>query len=170
MERSETEGGLLARMNYNSWVALGTIVLGAGIWFMVPYHVDEPPVFFGMQNEGLSPKLFPQIAAVGFVVTGIFYFLTSFRIDDENGFAALPPGAYFNMAVVLVLMILYIVFLRPVGFVVSSGLTALAIALFYGSRHIPALLIVSAGMPLLIYFMFTRLLGVSLPPFPWIAL
>lgn len=171
MTQDETgRAGFLSRMTINSWLALALIVLGVAIWLLIPYQVDEPPTFFGRSSAGISPALFPQIAAIGFVIVGIVYFLSSAKMTVVNGFKELPASAYLNLGVVLAVMIIYVVLLRPLGYAISSGLAALTIALYYGSRNIFAIALVGVVAPLAIYFLFTRYLAVSLPPFPWSSL
>jgi hypothetical protein len=157
----------LARFNFNSAVALGVIAFGVAIWLLVPYQVPDPPRLFGMGSGGLSAKLFPRIVALLLIVTGVYYFVASFRLREENTLAYLTLGAYGNLAVILALMIAYVVMLRPVGFVTSSLVVAAAISLYYGSRSIIGIFIVSVVAPLAIYNLFTRYLSVSLPQSPW---
>lgn len=165
---------LKSLVDVNAWntdtcIAAFTILLGVVIWLLIPHQVDQPRAFFGQINQGMSPSLFPQFAAAGFVIIGGLYLLFSFEMDSHNGFADLNMQDYVGIATVLVFMTAYAVLLQPLGFVISSGLTALAIALFYGSRNIIGITIVALVAPLLIYFMFTRLLSVSLPAFPWVS-
>ncbi len=157
----------LKAWNMDSCIAAAVILLGVVIWVLIPYQVDEPPAFLRQIHAGMSPSLFPRLAALGFVIIGVLYLLTSFDMNSENGFAELTRQDYAEIALVLVLMTAYVTLLQPLGFVVSSALSAVAIALLYGSRNVIGIGIVALIAPLLIYFMFTRLLNVSLPAFPW---
>jgi hypothetical protein len=56
---------------------------------------------------------------------------------------------------------------EPLGFVVSSMLVAGTLTTFYGNRNILVGILVSFGAPLGIYYVFTRLLKVSLPECPF---
>jgi putative tricarboxylic transport membrane protein len=164
---SRRPGSLFARWNFNTGVALGCIALGAAIWLLVPSQVDEPLVLFGQSSSGMSPKLFPRIAAVGFMLIGALYLLASFRMEERSTFRDLPWGAYVNLAVVLVAMVGYVALLRPLGYALSSALVATGISLYYGSRSVVGIAIVGVVAPLAIFYLFTRGLSVSLPPFPW---
>lgn len=155
--------------NADTWLAISTIMLGLAIWLLVPHQVDEPPSFFGQTNAGLDPKLFPQIAAAGFVIIGILYLVASFRMPGENHFRGLNSQTVVSLGIVLMIMIAYVALLRPLGFVISSGLVGLAVALLYGSRNIIGIFSVSIVAPVSIYLMFTRLLSVSLPPIPGVG-
>ncbi|MDZ5696627.1 tripartite tricarboxylate transporter TctB family protein [Chelativorans sp. M5D2P16] len=160
-------GGRPLRASYNTVVALGCIALGVAVWLMIPYQVQEPPAIFGQNSSGISPTLFPRIAAIGFILIGALYFVASLRMNEPNPFRELPALAYGNLAVVLVAMVLYVALLRPLGYALSSALVASAISLYYGSRNVFGIAFVGVVAPLAIYYLFTRMLTVSLPPFPW---
>lgn len=155
------------RANFNTVIALGAVVFGALIFFLTPYQVAEPPTLFGRSTSGISPQLFPRIAGAGFMIFGGVLAPASLRMHETNTFAELPLGGYVNVAVVVVIMLTYVTLLRPVGFVVSSAFAATAISLYYGSRSIFGIGFVGLAAPLTIYLLFTRMLGVSLPGFPW---
>ena len=167
MTKGDDADGLLAKLNINSGVALGCIALGISIWVLIPYQVEEPPAFFGQSSSGISPKLFPRIAAAGLMVTGIAYLVASLRMNEPNLIRELPGSAYLNVAVALGAMIAYVALLLPLGYALSSALVAISISVFYGSRSLLGIGIVGVGAPLAIYYLFTRVLSVSLPPFPW---
>lgn len=154
-------------LNFNSVLALGCIALGITIWLLVPYQVAEPPSFFGRSSGGISPRMFPRILAVGFVIIGGLYFVASRKMTEVNGFRALSASAYLNVAFILVAMIAYVALLRPIGFVASSIIIATTIAIYYGSRNPVGIAITGIVAPIVIYLLFTRMLSVSLPPFPW---
>jgi hypothetical protein len=64
-------------------------------------------------------------------------------------------------------MVGYVALLRPLGYALSSALVATGISLYYGSRSVVGIAIVGVVAPLAIFYLFTRGLSVSLPPFPW---
>ena len=57
----------------------------------------------------------------------------------------------------------YAMFLEPLGFVLSSALTVGALTFYLGNRNIFILFVVIIGIPVAIFFIFTRALRVSLP-------
>ena len=76
-------------------------------------------------------------------------------------------SAYVNLAVVLAAMLAYVALLRPLGYVATSMGVATAISFYYGSRNLVGIGLTGIAAPLAIYYLFTRFLSVSLPPFPW---
>ncbi len=167
MSDEQARGDSPKRFNFNTVVALGSILLGAAIFVLTPYQVAEPPALFGRSTSGISPQLFPRIAGIGFIVFGAALALVSLRLRETNTFAELPWGSYVNVAVIVAIMLGYVALLRPAGFVASSALAATAISVFYGSRNVFGIAFVGFVAPLTIYLLFTRALGVSLPAFPW---
>ena len=160
-------GGVMARLNFNSAVAIAVMALGILIWVLVPYQVAEPPSFFGRSSVGISPKLFPQLIAIGMIFIGACYFYASLSMQQINGFSGLPVSAYVNLAVVLAAMLAYVALLRPLGYVATSMGVATAISFYYGSRNLVGIGLTGIAAPLAIYYLFTRFLSVSLPPVPW---
>ncbi|GGK35666.1 tripartite tricarboxylate transporter TctB family protein [Salinarimonas ramus] len=150
--------------NIDTLVALGVVALGVGIFVAIPSEIDEPPRLFGLEPTGLSPELFPSLVAGAFVAVGLVYAVASLRMGSTNPFAALPRGAWLNLGVVLAAMIGYVALLRPVGYVGASAAVAAIVSSYYGSRSVVGIALVSIGAPVAIYVLFTRVLGVSLPP------
>jgi putative tricarboxylic transport membrane protein len=153
-------------VNFNTAIALLSIALGLAIWFLIPLQVQEPPRFFGRSSSGLSPKIFPSLVAAGFVVIGAVYFIASLRLREVNHLATLTMQNLINLAVTVVIMVAYVLLLRPIGFVASSVIVATSISLYYGSRDPIGIGIVGLLAPFAIFTLFTRYLSVSLPPFP----
>ena len=88
-------------------------------------------------------------------------------MNEPNGLRELPTSAYVNLAVALAAMIAYVALLLPLGYALSSALVAISISIYYGSRSFLGIATVGIGAPFAIYYLFTRVLSVSLPPLPW---
>lgn len=161
------EGAARWRAGSDTVAALVCVVLGVAILLLIPHQVDEPPAFFGRSSAAMSPKVFPYVAGVGLVAVGLVYAALSLRMPQTAGFGGMEGGAWLNVAFVLVVMLAFITLLRPIGFVAASFLAALSISLYYGSRSVVGIAIVSVVAPVSIYYLFTRALRVSLPSFPW---
>jgi hypothetical protein len=61
----------------------------------------------------------------------------------------------------------YLALVGTIGYVPAVALLVLATALYLGQRLSARLLVVAAGLALLYYLMFVRLLGIPLPPGIW---
>ena len=154
------------RINYNTVTALIFIVFWTVMFFLVPYQIQKPKLFLGRSLMGLQPTLFPQLATLGLIGLNIWYLIISFRLQEKNLFKELKKENLFKVIASLVVFIAYALLFEPLGFVFSSFLVVASLSTYYGNRNIIIGLLVSLGVPLGIYFVFTRLLKVSLPEFP----
>lgn len=155
------------RFNFNTYAAIIFIVLWTVVFFIIPYQIQKPMLFMGRSLMGLKPTLFPRLATLALIGLSIWFLIISFRIDEKNGFKEVAKEGYFRIIVSLVVFVAYALLFDPLGFVVSSMLVAGTLSTFYGNRNILVGILVSVGAPLGIYYVFTRLLKVSLPEFPF---
>jgi hypothetical protein len=154
-------------INYNTVVAIFFLILWTIMFFTIPYQIQKPMLFMGRSLMGLKPTLFPQIATLALIFLNIWYLVISFRIKDKNLFTKVTRQGYFRIIASLVVFCAYALLFEHLGFVLSSVLVAGSLSTFYGNRNILVGILVSVGVPLGIYFVFTRLLKVSLPEFPF---
>ena len=155
------------RFNFNTYAAIIFIVLWTVVFFIIPYQIQKPMLFMGRSLMGLKPTLFPRLATLALIGLSIWFLIISFRIDEKNGFKEVAKEGYFRIIVSLVVFVAYALLFDPLGFVVSSMLVAATLSTFYGNRNILIGILVSFGAPLGIYYVFTRLLKVSLPECPF---
>ena len=155
------------RINFNTVAAIIFIVLWTVIFFIIPYQIQKPMLFMGRSLMGLKPTLFPRLATLTLIGLSIWYLIISLRINEKNLFKEVAKEGYFRIIVSLVSFVAYALLFEPLGFVVSSTLVAGTLTTFYGNRNILIGILVSLGAPLGIYFVFTRLLKVSLPECPF---
>ena len=153
----------LRRFNFNTIAALVFILLGVVMFVIIPHQVDRPTLLFGQAPSGLDPDLFPRLVAGGLILLGLWFAVTSFGIEETNGFAELDVEALVNVGVTLAVFVLYALLLSRIGFIVTSAAVIGALTTFYGNRNIWLGLLFSIGVPVLIFVVFTRVLLVSLP-------
>lgn len=155
------------RFNFNTVAAIIFIVLWTVVFFIIPYQIQKPMLFMGRSLMGLKPTLFPRLATLTLIGLSIWYLIISFRLNEKNRFKDVVQGGYFRIFVSLAVFAAYAFLFEPLGFVVSSMLVAATLSTFYGNRNIWIGILVSFGAPLGIYYVFTRLLKVSLPECPF---
>ena len=155
------------RINFNTSAAIAFIVLWTVVFFIIPYQIQKPMLFMGRSLMGLKPTLFPRLATLALIGLSIWYLIISFRIDENNHFKEVAKEGYFRIIVSLVVFVAYALLFEPLGFVVSSILVAGTLSTFYGNRNVLVGILISFGAPLGIYYVFTRLLKVSLPECPF---
>ena len=155
------------RINFNTVCAMVFIILWTIMFLITPDQIAKPKLFMGRALMGLKPTLFPRLATLGLIVLSIWYLLISFKIDEKNLFKEVKKHLYFRVVASLVVFLAYALLFEPLGFVLSSILVTGTLSTYYGNRNILVGIVVSFGVPLGIYYVFTRLLKVSLPECPF---
>jgi putative tricarboxylic transport membrane protein len=165
-ENSTRDESWRRNFNYNTVTAIVFLILWTIMFFAIPYQIQKPMLFMGRSLMGLKPTLFPQIATLALIFLNIWYLVISFRIKDKNLFTEVTRQGYFRVIASLVVFCAYALLFEHLGFVLSSILVAGSLSTFYGNRDVLVGALVSVGVPVGIYLVFTRLLKVSLPEFP----
>ncbi|MFQ5841137.1 MAG: tripartite tricarboxylate transporter TctB family protein [Thermodesulfobacteriota bacterium] len=151
------------KINFNTKVAVFFIFFSVAFYVLIPYQIAKPKLFMGRALMGMKPTLFPRLTMLGLLGLSVWYFIHSFSLEEKNLFGVLDRGSLTRVVVTFVILLAYALLLEPLGFVVSSALTAGALTLYLGNRNIFILFLVIIGIPLAIFFIFTRALHVSLP-------
>jgi putative tricarboxylic transport membrane protein len=155
---------------FNSGCALGVIALGVAIWVLTPFQVEKAVPLFGEPASGLDPHLFPRMVAAVFILLGIWYFIRARALDEENLLRKLDREAIFNTLVSLAAFLLFALFLETLGFVIAGALTMFFLSTFYGNGTYWLGAVVSIAVPFGVYNLFTKVLLVFLPEFPFAEL
>lgn len=155
------------RFNFNVGCALGVITLGVVIWLLTPYQVEKAVGLFGQPASGLDPHLFPRIIAIVFVGLGVWYFFRAQTLDEPNMLRRLDREAIVNTVVSLVAFAVFAALMEQVGFVISGAVTMLFLSTYYGNRNYGLGLLVSLAVPFAVFNLFTKVLLVFLPEFPY---
>ncbi len=151
------------RINFNTKVAIFLILFSVAFYVLIPYQIAKPKLFMGRALMGMKPTLFPRLTMIGLLGLSVWYFIQSFNLWEKNLFKELDRKSLTRIVVTFLILGAYALLLEPLGFVVSSALTAGALTLYLGNRNIFILFLVIVGIPLAIFFIFTRALRVSLP-------
>lgn len=124
-------------------------------------------------KEGFSPdgpRFFPLIVAVGLLVLGALFLLsTTLRRDRYLGEKAAAEGAATDWPTtgqVVAILAVYAFLLDPLGYIVATALLFPAAAYVLGSRgrrKVLRNLAIGVVLGVLVFFSFTELLGVRLP-------
>jgi len=154
------------QFNFNT-VAAVVFVAGAIIlYLLIPTQIDKPLIMLGASQSNLSPELFPQMVAASFLILGGWLFLKSFSLDQRNELRDLDREAITNVGITLVVMAAYVYLMVNLGFVLGSAIMIAVLSTYYGNRNYVLTAVVSIFVPMLIFFLFRRVLLTELPPFP----
>ena len=151
------------RINFNTVAAVCLIIFSIVAFILIPYQIEKPQLFMGRSLSNLSPSLFPRVSIIALFIFSVGYFIISFRLKEKNLFKELNRNSYARVLVTYIVFALYAVSLEPLGFILSSALMVSFLMFYYGNRNLIIFFSVLIGAPLAIYYIFTRLLQVSLP-------
>lgn len=155
------------RFNFNFGCAIGVILFGVAIWVLTPYQVEKAVPLFGEPASGLDAHLFPRLIASVFVTLGILYFIKAFALMEDNELLKLNREAIINTVVSFVSLGVFAFVMVPIGFVISGALVMFFLSSFYGNRTWWLGILISTAIPFGIYNLFTKVLLVYLPEFPY---
>ena len=127
-----------------------------------------------VKKAAVQPATFPQIMCIGMMIFTVILLLQSVlklkKADPEDPMmeAAGSINALKNKGVqaallVIVLCIAYAALFEVLGYVLVSTLLAAAIMWLIGKRDVKQVVLVSVLVPLLMWFVFDKLLTVNIP-------
>lgn len=112
-----------------------------------------------------GPRFFPTALGVMWLVLGVLYLASRIRSvaggapDDSTERLAHVK----RLAVLAVLLVVYVYVLYPLGYALSTALFFIGAAAALGSTHHRRDVVVGVLLSLAVYFVFSRMLGISLP-------
>jgi putative tricarboxylic transport membrane protein len=157
-------------LNFNVICGIGFILLGIFIWAITPYQVEKALALFGDSSTGLDPHLFPRLVGVAFFCLGFWYVSKAGFMTEKNLFRNLDKEGVVNSAVSLAAFTAFAALMTVLGFVISSALLIFGLSTFYGNRTYWLGLLVALAVPLTIFNLFTQVMQVFLPAFPFASM
>lgn len=166
-EKKPGRPGWKERINFNVIGAVFFILFSIIFYFLIPSQIEKPKFVMGRTLVDMKPSLFPQVTMVSLLGLSIWYLIQSFQLKENNLFRELPAKRYIKAAVSIGCFLAYAILFDLLGFVVSSMLLLGSLPLYYGYRKVSIYILILTGFPLTLYLLFTRVLKVSLPEFPF---
>lgn len=153
------------KIKYNSEIIGGILfaVLGAVLWFLIPSQIPTK------ETGNITAQTIPSIAiggmclcGIGLLLEGIFARDKKVAIITKETFRTDAFKKSVKSAIFCLFLIAFCFMIKPLGFLISTALLAVAIMLFYGARkwYYYAIPLTMVGV---VYFVFKVLLHVSLP-------
>jgi putative tricarboxylic transport membrane protein len=171
------------RLTTERWLALIIAFLSLIVLFFA-FQVPEPSTFMPV-----GPRLFPVALGAAMLLSALLLFVlpprkaapetaeqaTAEHIDaagiervtqaDEEG-----DLEWRRVLSLIALTFVYVLLFSVLGFILSTVPFIVGAAKILGSRHLLRDSIVAAGVAVGIYFLFTGLLHVGLPPIPFLEI
>ena len=148
------------------------IFIAVGVWALIQtYSFQE------VKNTYVQAAVFPQIMCVGMLIFAVILLIQSIiklMTMDENDPLA-EPAASINFIkdkgvlaalFVMLLCALFIVFFKPLGYVVCGAVLCFVIMVLIGKRNWLQMVLVSILVPLGMWLVFYKVLTVNIPMGP----
>lgn len=154
---------LLSRLSVHAYVALFFLVLAIVFYFLIPYQIDKPKMVFGRNLMDMKPTLFPAIAALCLAAMCVLSIINSYIEPEENPFKDMNWSSFRKIAGLVGILYVFALMFEPIGFLIS-GIIIVGFTSFYlGNRSPIMIAILAFGVPSTVYFVFIKLLKISLP-------
>lgn len=148
------------------------IFIAVGVWALIQtYSFQE------VKNTYVQAAVFPQIMCVGMLIFAVILLIQSIiklMTMDENDPLA-EPAASINFIkdkgvlaalFVMLLCALFVVFFKPLGYVVCGAMLCFVIMVLIGKRNWLQMVLVSILVPLGMWLVFYKVLTVNIPMGP----
>ncbi|MEV0384152.1 tripartite tricarboxylate transporter TctB family protein [Nonomuraea sp. NPDC050643] len=114
----------------------------------------------GSGYQAVGPRAFPLLVGAGLAVVSVFGVVQAFKAG-----AAAPEETHWPSVLLLVgALAAYALILVPVGYWQATTVFFVAVARVLGSRRLVRDVVAGLVLALATYFLFDRLLGITLPP------
>lgn len=148
------------------------IFIAVGVWALIQtYSFQE------VKNTYVQAAVFPQIMCVGMLIFAVILLIQSIiklMTMDENDPLA-EPAASINFIkdkgvlaalFVMLLCALFVVFFKPLGYVICGAVLCFIIMVLIGKRNWLQMVLVSILVPLGMWLVFYKVLTVNIPMGP----
>lgn len=106
------------------------------------------------------PGFFPFTDGVILIALSVIFLFQAWggRVGESHAF-----GNVWGPAIVVITLVLYVAMLETLGYVITTAVLSAVVLKVLDAKPL-ALVLVSLGLAIVSYLLFTRLLGVMLPP------
>lgn len=148
------------------------IFIAVGVWALIQtYSFQE------VKNTYVQAAVFPQIMCVGMLIFAVILLIQSIiklmTMDENDPLAELAASINFikdkgvlAALFVMLLCALFVVFFKPLGYVVCGAVLCFVIMVLIGKRNWLQMVLVSILVPLGMWLVFYKVLTVNIPMGP----
>ena len=148
----------------------GALVLAGGVVALgLGFLVGSRSIAGEAAYAGVGPRAVPVVVGAGLALAGLAFGISVGR--GATFTTAEPPATWRALLLLLAGLVGAVVVIEPLGFAVAAALVFTASARAFGSRRPVVDAAVGLGLGVLVYVIFSRGLGVSLPggPLEWLS-
>lgn len=136
------------------------------VFVLIPIGVDEPS---NVEYTQLAPRYWPRIICLGLAALGAAILARSlFQLKSGSALDGDEPedgddSILWRAGIVILLGFILYGVLEWLGFVLATTVALVVLMLFAGERRPQIILPVSLGVPLALYFFFTKAASIPIP-------
>ena len=142
----------------------GASVLLIGIllvFVLIPIGVDEPS---NVEFAALAPSYYPRFVGIAMMLLGLAIAVRSIYRPVADDMLEVPESVLVYKAIcAIAIMFATAIFVSSVGFILVGAAALLALMLLAGERNPVIIAAAVIGLPLLLYFFFTKLANIPIP-------
>lgn len=140
-----------------SILLIGILLVGV----LIPFGVDEPG---SVEFAALAPSYYPRFVGIAMILLGLAITVRSIYRPVADELFEIPESVLVYKAVcAIAIMFATALFVPTAGFVLVGSAALLALMLLAGERNPVIIAIAVIGLPLLLYFFFTKLANIPIP-------
>ena len=142
-------------------------IVGAAAYLLLDWNLPSARI-----GDPLGPRAFPALIGGGLVLSGLLLFLEIWTKRRRTADAVAEPRSAEQKHVALLLLAmvgwtaLYYVSFDRLGYLIATPLFILGLLCYFNRRRHVVNLAVAAGFTIVVYLLFSTLLGVPLPAGP----
>ncbi|WP_406021816.1 tripartite tricarboxylate transporter TctB family protein [Nocardioides sp. NBC_00850] len=142
------------------------VALSAGLLGLGGVLLWQALIIPGEVTDAAGPKLMPVVVAILWLILSTVYAASHLRdalagrtADDVSRFDRVP-----QVVLIMATLIGYAFILQAVGYLIATTALVWTTSRVFGSRSWLRDLAVAVGLTVVVYFVFSRALGIYLPP------
>ena len=143
-------------------IAIMAIALVVGLGVVITLPLDVPGTDLRTLGDMESAAFFPLLAALLVCFSAIGLGAATYLNRGSDGAAPIPPSGA-RPFVMMLAFVAFIPLIHALGMITASALMILALPYVFGFRDLRWILPLAAILPVLVYFLFERVLKVLFP-------
>lgn len=150
-------------------VSLGSLLMGVGVLALGIYFTYGAfSIKVATSYARVGPRVFPYLVAAGFLICGVLLVVQALRgkvapPDEGEDVDLSAPTDFRAIGILVIVLVVYVLVLERLGFALSSAILFWGVAFAFGSRQYGRDALVGIVLSFVVYFAFSRLLGLTLP-------
>ena len=143
----------MKRINANTFVGIGFAAFGAFLFYQAGQLRNQ---------DEFGPSTFPKLIAIVMIACGLLLAVQSVLFKNVPKFEW-NRNSFFRVLILAALLVVYLILMPRVGFIICTIVLIAAALWLFEMRDIKLLAILSVVCPVVLYFLFAKLLNVPLP-------